>query len=236
MIWPIPFVDPAYLLFSLPALLLAVYAQFKVRQTYGKYAPLASAWGASGCVAARRLLDAAGLYYVDVERVPGDLTDHYDPSTKTLRLSDSTFAGRSVAALGVVAHEVGHAVQDAVSYVPLRLRQGLVPVAGFGSNLGYLLFVGGLVMQATALAIVGLALFSSAALFALVTLPVELNASRRALALLQESRLIASAEAPLVKEVLDAAALTYVAGFAQAISQVFYFVHLLAAQRVQGDE
>ena len=231
-----PFIDPAYLLFSLPALLLAVYAQWKVHRTYGTYSQLGSAWGATGCVAARRLLDAAGLYHVDVERVPGDLTDHYDPTTKTLRLSDSTFASPSVAALGVVAHEVGHAVQDAVAYAPMRLRQGLVPIAGFGSNLGYLLFVAGLVMQATALAMLGLALFSSAAVFALVTLPVELNASRRALALLQETRLIASGEAPVVKEVLDAASLTYVAGFAQAISQVFYFLHLLMAQRVQSDE
>ncbi|CAA9233243.1 MAG: Putative membrane protease YugP [uncultured Chloroflexi bacterium] len=168
--------------------------------------------------------------------MPGDLTDHYDPTAKVLRLSDSTYASPSVAALGVVAHEVGHAVQDATAYVPMRLRQGLVPVAGFGSNLGYLLFFAGLVMQATALAVVGLALFSSAALFALVTLPVEFNASRRALALLQDTRLLASGEAPLAKEVLDAAALTYVAGFAQALSQVFYFLHLLLAQRAHSEE
>jgi uncharacterized protein len=236
VMWPFPFVDPAYLLFAVPALLLALYAQFKVHHTYGKYSTLGSAWGATGYVAARRLLDAAGLYHVDVERVPGDLTDHYDPSAKVLRLSDSTYASPSVAALGVVAHEVGHAVQDAVAYVPMRLRQGLVPVAGFGSNLGYILFFAGLVMQATALAVVGLVLFSSAALFALVTLPVELDASRRALVLLQDTGLLASGEAPIAKEVLDAAALTYVAGLAQAISQVFYFLHLLLGHRAHSEE
>ncbi len=222
MMWPFPFVDPAYLLFSLPALLLALYAQLKVRVTFGKYAQLPNAWGASGYVMARRMLDAAGLYHVEVEHVPGDLSDHYDPGAKVLRLSDSTYASASVAALGVVAHEVGHAVQDAVAYAPMRLRQGLVPVAGFGSNLGYILFFAGLLMQATALAVLGLALFSSAALFALVTLPVEYNASRRALALLSETRIATSGELPLAKEVLDAAALTYIAGFAQALAQVFY--------------
>jgi Zn-dependent membrane protease YugP len=233
--WPFPFVDPVYLLFALPALLLALYAQFTVHHTYGKYATLGSVWGATGYVAARRLLDAAGLNAVDVERVPGDLTDHYDPSAKVLRLSASTYASPSVAALGVVAHEVGHAVQDAVAYAPLRLRQGLVPVAGFGSSLGSILFLAGLVMQATALAVLGLALFSAAALFALVTLPVELNASRRALGLLQDTGLLASGEVPLVKEVLDAAALTYVAGLAQALSQLFYFLHLLLTPRADRE-
>ncbi len=236
MMWPFPFLDPAYLLFALPALLLALYAQMKTHITFGKYARLPNAWGASGYVAARHLLDAAGLYHVEVERVPGELTDHYDPTAKVLRLSDSTYASASVAALGVVAHEVGHAVQDAVAYAPMRLRQGLVPVAGLGSNLGYILFFAGLLMQATALAAVGLALFSSAAVFALVTLPVEFNASRRALALLHETRLVAGGELLLAKQVLDAAALTYIAGFAQAISQVFYFLHLLLAQRAHSEE
>ncbi len=179
MMWPFPFVDPVHVLFALPALLLALYAQFRVHHTYGKYATLGSAWGATGYVAARRLLDAAGLCDVDVERVPGDLTDHYDPSAKVLRLSDSTYASPSVAALGVVAHEVGHAVQDAVAYAPLRLRQGLIPVAGFGSSLGSILFLAGLVMQATAL--------------------------------------------------------TYVAGLAQALSQLFYFLHLLLTPRVDRE-
>lgn len=236
MMWPFPFIDPVYLLFALPALLLALYAQFRVRHAYTRYEALGSAWGATGYFAARRLLDAAGLYHVNVEHVPGDLTDHYDPSARALRLSDSTYASTSVAALGVVAHEVGHAVQDALGYAPMRLRQALVPVAGFGSNLGYVLFFAGLVMQATALAVVGLALFSSAALFALVTLPIEYNASRRALTLLQETRLLASGERPIAKEVLDAAALTYVAGLAQAISQVLYFLHLLLAQRAHSEE
>ena len=236
MFWPFGFVDPAYLLFALPALLLALYAQLKVQRTYGKYAPFANAWGASGCEVARRLLDAAGLYHVAVERVPGELTDHYDPSAKALRLSDSNYASASIAALGVVAHEVGHAVQDAVAYAPMRLRQGLVPVAGFGSNLGYILFVAGLVMQATSLAVIGLGLFSSAAVFALVTLPVEFNASRRALALLDATGLVTPSELEAAKEVLDAAALTYVAGLAQAISQVLYFLHLLLAQRSHSED
>jgi uncharacterized protein len=193
VIWPFPFLDPAFLLFALPALLLALYAQWRVHHTYAEHAGHANAWGAPGYHVARTLLDAAGLHLVAVERVPGALTDHYDPSAKALRLSDSTFASASVAALGVVAHEVGHAVQDALGYAPMRLRQGLVPLAGFGSNLGYLLFVAGLLTQATALAVVGLALFSSAAVFALVTMPVELDASRRARALAQDPRTSAHA-------------------------------------------
>jgi Zn-dependent membrane protease YugP len=141
-----------------------------------------------------------------------------------------------VAALGVVAHEVGHAIQDAVAYIPMRLRQGLVPVATIGSNLGYVLFLLGLVMQATGLAVIGLALFSSAAAFALVTLPVEFNASRRALGLLRDTGLVAPHEIDWAREVLDAAALTYVAGLAQAIAQVFYFLHLLLAHRSHAEE
>src|SRR5919109_5687795 len=135
------FLDPMYFVFALPALALALYAQFKVRSTYSKYAQVANSTGYTGADVARRLLDAAGLFNVQVERVPGELTDHYDPREKVVRLSDSNYASYSVAAIGVTAHEVGHAIQHATAYKPMTVRQRLVPVAGIGSNLGYILFL-----------------------------------------------------------------------------------------------
>src|ERR671933_748319 len=155
------FFDPMYFVFALPALLLALYAQWKVRSTYGKYAQVPNASGYTGAEVARHLPNAAGLYHVGIERVAGELTDHYDPSAKVLRLSDSNYASYSVAAIGVTAHEVGHALQDATAYTPMRLRTGLVPVAGLGSNLGYILFILGFFMHLTGLATIGLILFSA---------------------------------------------------------------------------
>jgi Zn-dependent membrane protease YugP len=227
--------DPMYFLFALPALLLALYAQWKVRSTYGQYAQVANTAGYTGAEVARHLLNAAGLYHVAVERVPGELTDHYDPSAKVLRLSDSNYASRSVAAIGVTAHEVGHALQDATAYAPMRLRTGLVPVAGIGSNLGYLLFIAGFFVSSLQLATVGVILFSAAAVFAAVTLPVEFNASNRAMALLEANGLVTSHDAGMARKVLNAAALTYVAGLAQALSQVLYFAFLLSGMRRRED-
>lgn len=229
------FFDPMYFVFALPALLLAMYATFKVRRTYAKYSQVPSATGLSGAEVARHLLNAAGLNHVQVERVPGDLTDHYDPSQKVVRLSDSNYASYSVAAIGVTAHEVGHAIQDATAYAPMRLRTGLVPIAGLGSNLGYILFMAGFFLQMFNLAIVGLILFSGAAVFAAVTLPVEYNASNRAMALLEANGLVTIQDAGMARKVLDAAALTYVAGLAQAISQVLYFAFLLMGLRRSED-
>ncbi len=229
------FFDPMYFVFALPALLLAMYATFKVRSTYAKYSQVPSATGLTGAEVARHLLNAAGLNHVQVERVPGDLTDHYDPSQKVVRLSDSNYASYSVAAIGVTAHEVGHAIQDATAYAPMRLRTGLVPIAGLGSNLGYILFMAGFFLQMFNLAIIGLVLFSGAAVFAAVTLPVEYNASNRAMALLEANGLVTVQDAGMARKVLDAAALTYVAGLAQAISQVLYFAFLLMGIRRSED-
>jgi len=227
--------SPMYFVFAMPALLLALYAQWRVRSTYSKYAQVASANGFTGAEVARRLLDAAGLYNVQIERIPGELTDHYDPRSKVLRLSDSNYASYSVAAIGVTAHEVGHAIQDATAYAPMRVRGALVPVAGIGSNLGYFLFMIGFFIASFQLATLGLILFSAAALFAAVTLPVEFNASNRAMTLLSDNGLLTQEDFGMARKVLDAAALTYVAGLAQALSQVLYFAFMLSGMRRRDD-
>jgi uncharacterized protein len=227
--------DFRWFLFAMPALLLALYAQWRVRSTYSKYSQIANAYRLTGADVARRLLDAAGLYDVQVERVPGELTDHYDPGARVVRLSDSNYASYSVAALGVTAHEVGHAIQHATLYGAMRLRSALVPVAGIGSNLGYILFMIGFFLQTFQLALVGLVLFSGAAVFAAVTLPVEFNASNRAMTLLSDHGLVNQEDYGMARKVLDAAALTYVAGFAQALSQVLYFAMLLTGMRRNDD-
>jgi uncharacterized protein len=229
------FFDPMFFVFALPAFLFAMWAQFRVQSAYGKYSQVANSTGLTGSQVARKLLDAAGLHTVNVERIPGNLTDHYDPSAKVVRLSDTVFDRPSVAAIGVTAHEVGHAIQDATAYAPMRLRQGLIPVAGLGSNLGYILFIVGFFIASFQLATVGLILFSGAALFAAVTLPVEFNASNRAMVLLESNGLVTPQDAGLAKKVLDAAALTYVAGLAQALSQVLYFAFLLSGMRRSND-
>jgi len=227
--------DPMYFVFVGPALLLAIYAQFRVKSTFGKYTQVLNMRGLTGAHVARLLLDMAGLRQVRIERVPGDLSDHYDPSARMVRLSDSTFDSPSLGAMGVVAHEVGHAIQDATGYAPMRWRAGLVPVASIGSNLGYILFFIGFAINLVGLAWLGILLFSSAAVFALVTLPVEYNASNRALALLNSAGLISPVEYDGARQVLNAAALTYVAGFAQAVSQLLYLVFILSGMRSRED-
>jgi len=229
------FLDPMYFVFAGPAVLLALYAQFKVRRTYARYARVPSAAGLTGAEVARHLLSIAGLHNVHVERVPGDLTDHYDPGARVVRLSDSNYASHSIAALGVTAHEVGHAIQHATAYRFMNLRSALVPVAGIGSNLGYILFLVGFFIASFQLATFGLILFSGAALFAAVTLPVEFNASNRAMALLTEHGMVSNEDAGMAKKVLNAAALTYVAGLAQALSQVLYFAFMLSGMRRSDD-
>jgi uncharacterized protein len=225
------FFDPLYFVFVLPALFFAMWAQWRVQSTFGKYAQVPNGTGLSGAEVARRLLDAAGLHDIQVERTPGQLTDHYDPRAKVVRLSDSVYATPSVAAIGVTAHEVGHAIQDATAYAPMRLRQGLVPVAGIGSNLGYILFFIGVIISSFQLAALGFVLASGAAVFAAVTLPVEFNASNRAMSLLDANGLVTPQDAGMARKVLDAAALTYVAGLAQAISQLLYYFFILTGMR-----
>lgn len=221
------FFDPLYLVIALPALLLAVYAQYKVAATFKRLSEVRNMVGLSGAEVARRLLDMNGLNYVSLEGIPGQLTDHYDPSGKVLRLSQSVASTPSVAALGIVAHEVGHAVQDQQGFAMMRLRAALVPAAQLGSSLGIWLFIIGFMMQFTALSWLGFIMFAAAFVFTLVTLPVELDASRRAMAMLTSSRLIATTEYPLAKSVLNAAALTYVAAVAQALTQLLYYSMLL---------
>ncbi|HDN79859.1 MAG TPA: zinc metallopeptidase [Chloroflexi bacterium] len=223
--------DPMYFIFALPALLLALYAQFKVQTAYSKYSRVRNRLGVDGVRVAEMLLRHNGLYGVNIEGVPGHLTDHYDPRTKTLRLSGSVARVPSVAALGIVAHEVGHAVQDANNYLPLKLRAGLVPMVNLGSWLGPIFFFVGFMLDQFNLAALGLVLFSLGAIFALLTLPVELDASRRALKMLRETGLVTGEDAKAVKSVLSAAALTYVAALAQALSTLLYYGFLLMGMR-----
>jgi len=231
MFFPGLWFDPMYFLFALPALLLAMYAHFKVQSAYSKYSRVRNYRGIDGYTAAQSLLRYNGLYGVNIEGVPGQLTDHYDPRTKTLRLSASVARVPSIAALGIVAHEVGHAVQDATGYAPLKLRSGLVPMVNFGSWLGPVLFFLGWVLNAFDLAALGVILFSLGFVFALITLPVELDASRRALKMLQETGLISQADVKGVRSVLSAAALTYVAALVQALSVLLYYGFLLMGMR-----
>lgn len=219
------FFDPRYLMFALPALALVLFAQARVRSAYNRYSQIRNAEGLTGGQAARRLLDWAGLGHIPVHVVPGELSDNYDPQAKVLNLSESVAYNSSVAALGVAAHEIGHALQDAQSYTPLRLRASIVPAANIGSQLGMGLFVLGLFIHP--LAWVGLALFSAFVVFTLVTLPVELNASSRARMLLSSSGLASPSEMDGVSAVLNAAALTYVAALAQAVATLLYFLDVM---------
>jgi Zn-dependent membrane protease YugP len=226
------FFDPTYFVFLLPALLLAFYAQMKVRGAYNKWLKVANARGMSGMDAAKHLLSANQLGDVTVEGTPGQLTDHYDPRTKTLRLSQGVANSRSVASLAIVAHEVGHAVQDAVAYAPLKFRGAIVPAIQVSSYIGPLLFIVGLLINSTGLAWLGVIFFGGTVLFSFITLPVELNASSRAIAMLQNDGLVVSNEEESgARSVLNAAALTYIAALAQTLLTLLYYVSLLTGSR-----
>jgi Zn-dependent membrane protease YugP len=216
-----------YILFSLPALLLGFWAQIKVKGAFKKYSQIRSYVGLTGAEVARRMLNSSGLNHVQVEETRGFLSDHYDPREKKLRLSPDVFRSNSIAAAGIAAHEAGHAVQDQENYAALKFRSAMVPSVQFGSWLGPLIFMGGLLLQWNNLAWVGLGLFALTAVFALVTLPVEFNASRRAKAWLSTSGVIYGEESRGINKVLDAAALTYVAAAIQAITTLLYYAFLL---------
>lgn len=207
-----------------PAIILSIYAQFKVKNTYAKYAKVQSASGVTGAMAARELLHQAGIDDVQVELVKGRLTDHYDPRNKKLRLSPEVYHSSSLAALGIAAHETGHAIQHDVGYYPLALRNSLVPVANIGSNAAFPLIILGLILGMPNLAIWGVYAFAAVVLFQLVTLPVEFNASSRAVVVLEGSGFINRGEVRPTKQVLNAAALTYVAA---AIAAILNLVRLL---------
>lgn len=225
------FIDPMWFLFAVPSLLVMLYAQMKVKGSFEKYSQIRNMPNATGAQIARRLLDGAGLRHVSIEMTHGDLSDHYDPGSKVLRLSPRVYATPSVAAMGIVAHEVGHALQDSTGYVPMRIRAGLVPVVNLGSWLGYIFFILGFIAQFSGLVWLGVLLFSGAVIFSLVTLPVEYNASRRALQLLQTNGMVGQVEVEGVQSVLNAAALTYVAALLQSVGQLIYWVFLALGMR-----
>ena len=223
--------SPLYFVFALPALLLGLYAQAKVKGAYNKYAKVRTARGITGQQVARSLLDANGLYNVSVEETQGFLSDHYDPRSTVLLLSPYLFRSNSVAAAGIAAHETGHALQDAKGYAMLNMRSAMVPTVQFGSMLGPIIFLAGFLLNLTTLAWVGVALFGATAAFALITLPVEIDASKRAKTVLVSNGSLIGNEMEGVNKVLDAAALTYVAAAIQAIGTLLYYVFLLSGRR-----
>ncbi|MBO5883825.1 MAG: zinc metallopeptidase [Clostridia bacterium] len=199
------------ILIVIPGLIISLWAQFKVQSTYKKYSTFYTKKRMTGADAARRILDSEGLYHIKVEHIRGNLTDHYDPRADVIRLSDSVYASTSAAALGVAAHEAGHALQHAKGYVPMKIRSAVIPMTRFGSMLSIPLFFIGLLMASEYLMLFGILLYSAVAFFQLVTLPVEFNASRRALAILRSSSMLDNEELGAARKVLTAAALTYVA-------------------------
>lgn len=224
------YADLTYFLFIAPALLLALWAQFRVKSTYAEAsqqpAPL------SGAAAARHILDSGGLHEVGIEQIPGQLTDHYDPRDKVLRLSPEVYQGRTLAAVGIAAHESGHALQDAHAYAPLTIRNAAVPVANFGSGIGILMiFVGLVFLHSPLLAWIGVALFSGTVFFQLVNLPVEFDASNRAKAQLVSLGIVPAEEMTHVNRVLNAAAWTYIAATLQSVMILLYYVMLLSGGR-----
>lgn len=221
------FFDPLFLLFALPGLLLGLWAQSRVKRNFNKFAKVRTARNVTGAEVARQLLDAQGLLDVRVEETQGFLSDHYDPRGKVLRLSPDVYRTPSIAAAGVAAHEMGHAMQDAGGYFPLQIRSALVPAAQFGSSLAPWLFIGGLLLNFTSLAWVGVIMFAAAVLFTLITLPVEFDASNRAKQLLVSNGVLIGDEINGVNKVLSAAAWTYVAAAVSAIGTLLYYVLLL---------
>ncbi len=220
-----------YLIFVLPAAILAMWASANVNSTYKKYSKIRSSCGWTGFDAARRILDANGLHNVTIERVAGNLTDHYDPKANVIRLSDAVYANNSAAAIGVAAHEAGHAVQHAQGYGPIKLRMALIPVCNIGSNLAMPLVFLGLIMGSYYLANIGIIAFGLAALFQLVTLPVEFNASGRALKALEGTGYMSDDDLKSSKKVLTAAALTYVAALAVALANLLRLYVLVNGRR-----
>ena len=225
--------DPTYILVVIGAIICMI-ASAKVKTTFNKYSQYRSYSGMNGAQVAQRVLEAAGIYDVTVRHVSGNLTDHYDPSTKTGNLSDPVYNSYSVAALGVAAHECGHAIQHAKNYAPLSLRSALVPVANFGSMLAWPLILIGLFINgrsSTLIIYLGIVLFSAAVLFQLVTLPVEFDASRRALVMLRTQNILSDDELKNTRKVLKSAAFTYVAGAAAAILQLLRIILLVGGRR-----
>ncbi len=226
------FFDPTYLIFMIPAFILMGITSWYVRSSYEKWSKVRASSGLTGAQAAQRLISSGNLYGVKVQGIAGNLTDHYDPRDKTLSLSQGVINSPSVAAVAIAAHELGHAMQDAEDYLPLRFRSAIVPAVNIGSYLGWILIMIGLLLRMTNLAWLGVLVFSGGALFALATLPVEFNASARAKELLVQTGIIQTDdERRGVNAVLNSAALTYVAGLVTAVLQLLYFASLVSGRR-----
>ena len=228
------------ILVLIPAMIFAFYAQIKVKSTFEKYAKVHNRRGITGADAARRVLDAAGLYHVRVERVHGHLTDHYDPRENVIRLSDATYASTGIAAVGVAAHEAGHAVQHAKGYVPIKLRAAIIPLTRFGSMLSMPLFLIGMIFAGGSYVgggigemfmLVGILFVSFSTLFQLVTLPTEFNASSRAMRALEDGGLLAADELPAARSTLSAAAMTYVAALASSLASLLRLILIFNNRR-----
>ena len=225
------FINPLYFVFMIPGVLFMLWAQNKVKSNYAKFSKVRSESGLTGAQAGRQVLDNAGLYDVPIEAIPGELTDHYDPRKRVLRLSKGVYGVPSVAAIGIAAHEAGHAIQHAKSYAPLQARTAIVPVVNIGSNFGYIVLIAGILLSITELAWVGVGLFALSTIFALITLPVEFDASRRAKEALRNMGLVDLQEGKGVAKVLDAAAWTYIAGFAASLLSLLYYIMLVSGMR-----
>ena len=225
------FFDPMYFVFMLPGLAFMLWAQNKVRGNYGSYSKVRNQAGVTGAQAARAVLDSNGLFNVAVEAIPGELTDHYDPRKRVLRLSQGVYGQPTVAAIGIAAHEAGHAIQHAKSYAPLKARTAIVPVVNIGSNLGMIVLLIGLFTSNLGLGWIGVAMFATTTIFALITLPVEFDATRRAKQALSNLGMVDVQESKGVAKVLDAAAWTYIAGFAASLLTLLYYVSLLTGAR-----
>jgi Zn-dependent membrane protease YugP len=233
---PFLFFDPMYLCFMIPAIALMGFASWYVRHAYNKWSQVRATSGLTGHQAAQRLISTGSLYGVQVQGTSGQLSDHYDPRNKTLFLSEGVAHSPSVAAVAISAHELGHALQDAEDYFPMRVRSMLVPAVNIGSNLGWILIMIGLVLQQINIAWIGVLVFSAGALFALATLPVEFNASARAKELLYQTGIVQTEEERRgVNQVLNAAALTYVAGLITAVLQLLYYVFLVGGMGRRRD-
>ena len=229
------FFDPMYFVFMLPGLIFMLWAQHRVKSTYQKFSKVMNDAHLTGAQAARRVLDSAGLQNVAIEPTRGELTDHYDPRNRTLFLSQGVYGVPSVAAMGIAAHEAGHAIQHAKAYAPLQLRTAIVPAVNIGSNVGIFVLIAGLFMQLPGLAWGGVALFALATVFALITLPVEFDASNRAKQALAAGGMVNVAEGQGVAQVLNSAAWTYIAGFAASLLTLLYYVSLVSGMSRSND-
>ncbi len=218
--------DTGYLIYVLPAMIIAMIAQARVSSTFNKYSRITNARGITGAEVAQKILSLYGIFDVKIERVSGNLTDHFDPRTKVIRLSDNVYSSTSVAALGVAAHETGHAIQHNKEYVPIKLRNAVLPVANIGSSLAFPLVILGIIFSFPTLVNFGIILFSAVVIFQIVTLPVEFNASRRAISIMESQYILSDEELSGAKKVLSAAAMTYVASTIVALGNLLRLLNI----------